>query len=61
MMLTHGRKWSHPPGNPVVPSGWQATAVHFDQDRSKPLPRRSWQQVTPVSRRVQVCQPQRSP
>ena len=25
MMLTHTTRWSHPPGNPVVPSGWQAT------------------------------------
>ena len=25
MMLTHTTRWSHPPGNPVVPSGWRAT------------------------------------
>lgn len=24
-MLTHTTKWSHPPGNAVVPSPWQAT------------------------------------
>lgn len=24
-MLTHTTRWSHPPGNPVVPSRWQAT------------------------------------
>ena len=24
-MLTHTTRWSHPPGNAVVPSGWQAT------------------------------------
>jgi hypothetical protein len=24
-MLTHNSKWSHPPGNKVVPSRWQAT------------------------------------
>ena len=60
MMLTHTSRWSHPPGNTVVPSGWQATVVNFDRDRSKPLPRLSWQ-VTPVSRMVQVCPPQRSP
>ena len=27
-MLTHTTKWSHPPGNPVVPSRWQATREH---------------------------------
>jgi hypothetical protein len=25
-MLTHTPRWSHPPGNTVVPSRWQATA-----------------------------------
>ena len=25
MMLTHTMRWSHAPGNPVVPSRWQAT------------------------------------
>jgi len=25
-MLTHTTRWSHPPGNAVVPSPWQATA-----------------------------------
>ena len=24
-MLTHTTRWSHPPGNAVVPSPWQAT------------------------------------
>ncbi len=24
-MLTHTPRWSHPPGNAVVPSRWQAT------------------------------------
>ena len=24
-MLTHTIRWSHPPGNAVVPSPWQAT------------------------------------
>lgn len=27
MMLTHTTRWSHPPGNAVVPSGWQATGA----------------------------------
>lgn len=26
-MLTYTTRWSHPPGNAVVPSPWQATAA----------------------------------
>ena len=25
-MITHSSRWSHPPGNTVVPSPWQATS-----------------------------------
>jgi hypothetical protein len=31
-MLTHTTRWSHAPGNAVVPSRWQATA-EFDVRR----------------------------
>jgi lipopolysaccharide/colanic/teichoic acid biosynthesis glycosyltransferase len=31
-MLTHRTRWSHPPGNAVVPSGWQATLSRYADD-----------------------------
>ena len=35
-MLTHTSRWSHPPGNQVVPSRWQATVA-----QQSPAPHKS--------------------
>jgi hypothetical protein len=32
-MITNSAKWSHPSGNPVVPSPWQATACQRSRKR----------------------------
>ena len=44
-MLTHTTRWSHPAGNAVVPSRWQATQVvmhrcsaHLPIQRGRALP-----------------------
>ena len=33
-MLTHNPRWSHAPGNQVVPSRWQATLMQDGLDQA---------------------------
>lgn len=42
-MITNSAKWSHPPGNPVVPSPWQATAHRLLTGTA------SWRHLTTVT------------
>ena len=46
-MLTHTTRWSHPPGNAVVPSGWQATWPR--PSRNLPTPKRGLARPEPAA------------